>query len=113
LTDGIATDVLGSVARITIDRALYSDAAIFKACYWFTDRYYVFIDSLPGNKAIVEFRLKADAADEELSRVTGEFCNSLLDFRLRQVILSETSAIREELVKKAFIEGKPRSETAA
>ena len=51
---GLETDALGDYARVSIDRQLYSDTAIFKTAYWFTDRFYVFLDPTPDNRLSVE-----------------------------------------------------------
>jgi len=105
---GLETDALGDYARITIDRQLYSDTAIFKTAYWFTDRFYVFVDPTPDNRVSVELRAKGTSLHLDLQSACGEFCNSLLDFRVRGLVLSETSAVREALVTKAFMEGIPK-----
>src|SRR5207248_1965593 len=41
---GMSTDQLGDYAVVAVDQAIYSEEAIFKAAYWFTDRFYVFLD---------------------------------------------------------------------
>ena len=104
----VAVDHVGAYATIAIDRAVYSDAAIFKSAYWFTDRYYLFLDNLPDGRIAVELRAKSSVSDEELERAGAEFCNSLIDFRLRDIVQRETGSIREALVTKAFLEGVAR-----
>jgi hypothetical protein len=39
-----------------------------------------------------------------IEELTGEFCNSLLDFELRRQIEAETAGIRQLIVAKAFSE---------
>ena len=108
---GLETDALGDYAVVSIDRQLYSDTAIFKTAYWFTDRFYVFVDPTPDNRISVELRPKATSLHADLQASCGEFCNSLLDFRVRGLVLSETSAVREALVAKAFMEGIPKRDS--
>ena len=109
---GLETDSLGEYAQVQIDRQLYGDTAIFKTAYWFTDRFYVFLESTPENHLIIELRPKVSPQQIDLRVACAEFCNSLVDFRVRGVVLSETSAVRNALVTKAFMEGvpKPRGE---
>lgn len=103
----IEVDVLGSCAKASIDPAVYSEAAIFKAAYWATDRYYVFLDKEANGRWLVEIRSKA-TSENDLQQALAEFCNSLIDFRLRDIVNVETGAIREALVRRAFMEGVPK-----
>lgn len=105
---GLGTDTLGEYAQVLIDRELYGDTAIFKTAYWFTDRFYIFLDSTPDNRLSVELRPKVASPPTSLQVACAEFCNSLLDFRVRGMILNETQAVREALVTKAFMEGIPK-----
>lgn len=106
---GLETDALGEYAQVLIDRQLYSDTAIFKTAYWFTDRFYVFLDAAPDNRLLVELREKdASPQKTDLQIACAEFCNSLVDFRVRSMVLTETSVVREALVAKAFMEGVPK-----
>lgn len=106
---GITQDTFGQTASITLDRSLYSDTTIFKSSYWFTDRFYVFLDVPQPGRVMVEFRPKETIADDGLQAAVAEFCNMLLDFRVREVVLLETAQIREALVTRAFMEGIPHS----
>lgn len=103
---GLTTDQLGDHSSVSIDPGLYSEAAIYKAAYWFTDRYYVFLDRAEG-RIIVELRAKeSDGGD--LRAACAEFCNALIDFRVRDIVAKETMPIREALLTKAFVEGVPQ-----
>ena len=106
---GLGTDTLGEYAHVLIDRALYGDTAIFKTAYWFTDRFYIFLDSTPDNRLSVELRPKVSAPPTDLQSACAEFCNSLVDFHVRALVLKETHAVREALVTKAFMEGIPEA----
>jgi His-Xaa-Ser system protein HxsD len=103
---GLSTDQLGDHSSIAIDPGLYSEAAIYKAAYWFTDRYYVFLDRAPEGRIVVELRAK-EADHSDLRVACAEFCNALIDFRVRDIVAKETMPIREALVTKAFTEGVP------
>jgi His-Xaa-Ser system protein HxsD len=101
------SDHLGDYAQVRVDPRVFSDTAIFKTAYWFTDRYYLFLsrDTVSG-LLTVEFRLKEVGDPAHLSTACGEFHNRLLDFALREKVLSQTSEVRDTLVRKAFFEAK-------
>lgn len=103
----IETDVLGDLAKARIDPAVYSEAAIFKTAYWMTDRFFLFLDKDQDGRWIVELRNKPDS-QADLQQALSEFCNSLIDFRLRDIVNAETGGIREALVRRAFMEGVPK-----
>lgn len=103
----IETDVLGDLATVSVDPTVYSETAIFKAAYWLTDRFYLFVDKSPSGAWCIEVRNKPGSS-ADLKHACAEFCNSLIDFRLRDIVNRETLGIREALVKRAFAEGVPR-----
>ena len=104
----IETDVLGDLAKASLDPAVYSETAIFKTAYWMTDRFYVFLDRDQDGRWIVEMRNKPGNSTD-LHQAASEFCNSLVDFRLRDIVNAETGSIREALVRRAFMEGVPKA----
>lgn len=103
----IETDILGEFAKASIDPAVYSETAVFKTAYWMTDRFYVFLDKEQSGRWQIELRNKPGAA-VNLQEAVAEFCNSLVDHRLRDIVNAETGGIREALVKRAFMEGVPK-----
>lgn len=100
-------DEFGIYALLGIDTNLFSETAILKTAYWFTDKYFLFF-SENGNSSIlnVEIRPKNDESKSRLLEACGEFSNRLLDYELRQRVIAETCEIRNTLVKKAFFEAK-------
>ncbi len=105
MASGIEADNLGSFVRFLIDPTLYTEAAIFKTVYWFTGNFFVFMDRAGDGRIAVELRPKNKI---DLSTAVGEFCNALIDARVRQVVLAETNTVRDELIRKAFQEGMPK-----
>jgi len=103
---GLETDVLGDLGAITIDPTLYTEQAVFRTAYWLTDRHYVFLDR-DGARIRVEIRNKPGLT-ADLQQACAEFCNALVDFRLRGIVAQETGGIRDALVKQAFLEGVPK-----
>ena len=104
---GIETDLLGDSAVVTIDPTVYSETAIFKTAYWFTDRFYLYLDRTAAGAVRVELRSK-EGLSADLVQSCSEFCNSLIDFQVRELVSRETAGIREALVKHAFLQGVPR-----
>lgn len=107
-----ALDSLGGYASLCIDGRAFSDTAILKTAYWFTDKFYLYLSCGQDNPVFfyVEIRLKEECPNskEALEVACREFSNLLIDQAVRQKILNETSNIRDILVQKAFFEGKPR-----
>lgn len=102
------TDDLGALARFTIDTLVYSKTAIFKTTYWFTDRCYIFLSRVDNRPSTIdiEVRPKSVTSREDLIVLCREFCNSLIDQQVRQDVIAETGPIRDNLLKKAFFEGR-------
>lgn len=90
------------VQCVSVDTSLYTDSAVFRACYAFTDRCYLFLRRNGPNEILVEFRSRNDATS--LSEVIGAFSNELIDQRIRGELALETRRIREWVVAQAFIE---------
>src|SRR2546428_11106641 len=88
---------------LLVDESIYDRVATLRACYWFTDRCYVFVSRAePGHLAI---SIRAKASDARLTALAGEFANALLDHQVRRDIERETRSVRELIVAKAFAEG--------
>lgn len=87
---------------LTLDTVLYPEAAIFRTCYLYTDRTYIYMRTERANELIIEFRAKR--GKEDLASVVGEFGNELINQRIRLELSSETQQIREMIVAQAFSE---------
>jgi His-Xaa-Ser system protein HxsD len=90
---------------IEIDASIYSQDAILRATYKFTDRGYVLLQShdVPAHCCIAHLIAKSPLVD--LGVLVGEFCNELLDQQLRQRLESQFGDIRSLIVAEAFAEG--------
>src|ERR1051326_3341300 len=91
--------------QLCVDVSLdaYSKAALFRACYVFTDRCYLFLSPRTGNKLSVFIKPKTGFID--LKAIVGDFCNELIDQQIRQDLIKETGEIRNMIVAQAFAEG--------
>lgn len=93
---------------VSVDTGVYPLDALLRACYLFTDRCYLFLEPEQSGRQIrVSVAGKRGAAD--LTAVAGEFCNELLNQRLRSEIAAETRPIRELIVAQAFAEAEFRT----
>jgi His-Xaa-Ser system protein HxsD len=99
---------------ICVNLSLYPLAALFRVCYWFTDRCYLFLTCNEDHSVVtVHFAPKTPAND--LAIVAGEFSNELINQKVRLDVAAETQPIRELIVAQAFAEADllDRSESAA
>ena len=94
---------VGSDYRIPVDPAIYTLPALFRACYWLTDRCYVLITQ-EADRFQLHLSCKPNT-ETPLEQIAGEFANSLLDHQLRVELETETRGVRELIVAKAFAEG--------
>jgi His-Xaa-Ser system protein HxsD len=98
----------GEAATYVVDLAVYGSEALFRACYLFTDRCYLFLTQVTPMRISVELRPKPQSV--ALLDVVGAFANELINQRLRADLARETKAIRERIVAEAFGEAEFRSD---
>jgi His-Xaa-Ser system protein HxsD len=91
-----------SSRHVAVDTSLYTLDAMFRACYKFTDRCFVFLERGANDTVIVHLRARTVGSD--LAETIGAFQNELLDQRLRMDLARETRTIREWIVAQAFVE---------
>ena len=92
---------------LDIDKTLYSKSTLLKACYKFTNSFYIFIEPsvTDSSKYKIYFQLKD--INLKVEDLIGKFTNELLDQELRTLILSETQKVRDAIVTKALLSGQP------
>ena len=83
-----------------VDTSVYGREALFRACYQFTDRCYLFLHRDEGDAVTVDFRSREPTAN--LTAVVGDFANELINQKVREDIARETRVLRELIVAKAF-----------
>lgn len=84
---------------ITIDRNIYSDACISKVVYWLSGKYEI-SRQLEDNKDVITFHGE-NINEDELRTLIYQLLN---DYKLRELIETETHDIRTILYAKAFAE---------
>src|SRR5262245_3738094 len=75
---------------LTVDTELYSLGALFRACYAFTDRCYLFLRDAAPARVTVVFRKRQ--SPKTLVALIEEFANELINQRLRVQLEQETRA---------------------
>ena len=87
--------------QVTIDLNLYSEKAITATIYRYTDKYFVYQNTMPSDdkQACVIFESKDGALDENIVK---QFCNDLIDQQLREITTEKYGHIRDLIVEEAF-----------
>lgn len=108
LLQGLPKDIVshdpaeGSVT-VTVDASVYPLEAVYGAAYIFLDRCYVLIDRPREHAYAVTLASKsADASDEALRGMVGEFANELLSQAWRQKIVEENRVLLETVTTQAL-----------
>ena len=92
-----------STLSIFVDTKIYSLEVLFRTCYAFTDRCYLFLEP-SDDPQIIAVRFASKGSDSALSITAAEFSNELVNQRVRLDIANETRSIRELIVAQAFAE---------
>jgi His-Xaa-Ser system protein HxsD len=88
---------------IPVDLRVYTQAVLFRVCYLFTDRCYLFLEP-DKTLSVVIVHLSSKSSTDDLAGIAGEFANELINQRVREDIARETRPIRELIVAQAFAE---------
>ncbi|MBF1514239.1 MAG: His-Xaa-Ser system protein HxsD [Prevotella pallens] len=87
--------------QVAIDLNLYSEKAITATIYRYTDKYFVYQNTMPNNdkQVCVIFESKDSVLDKNIVK---QFCNDLIDQQLREITTEKYGHIRDLIVEKAF-----------
>ncbi|MCK5580423.1 MAG: His-Xaa-Ser system protein HxsD [Candidatus Omnitrophica bacterium] len=86
----------------SLNSKIYPRDVIFKACYTFIDRVYIFLDNPKRNEITVSFKGKKILTKKQLNSLKGEFANELLNAILRKDISKKNKKILEYVVGGAI-----------
>ncbi len=87
----------------SVSTRIYSKDIIYKACYVFIDKMYIFLDISDKKDAIlVTLRGKAPLLKNELEKLKGEFMNELLNSLIRENVSKRNQKILEQIVGGAM-----------
>lgn len=101
LPKGVACRFEDGALRISLSLDTYRLDAIFRSCYWLTDRCFVYLGP-PRDGAIEVTLIAKSGSGTDTDRLTWQFLNDLVDQQLRVSINEETRTIREMIVSQAF-----------
>jgi len=90
---------------LKVDSTVYSKPCLFRTCYKFTDRCYVFLSRDEDDPKTIITVLSPKAESVDLNQLSGEFFNELLDQQVRDSLSKETGELRNLIVAQAFAEG--------
>lgn len=90
---------------LKVDSTVYSKPCLFRTCYKFTDRCYVFLSRDEDDQKTIITVLSPKAESVDLNQLSGEFFNELLDQQVRDSLSKETGELRNLIVAQAFAEG--------
>ena len=96
------TEVEGTGIRIFVDPHLYPLEVIYRVCYQFTDRYYLWLS--PAGSGDIQVELISKSGDTLPVHARGEFGNALIDHAVRWSVAKETQKVREVIVSAALTE---------
>jgi His-Xaa-Ser system protein HxsD len=105
----VSFDDQHTAATISLDKKVYSRAAVLRACYWFGKDLYSHVDEKDELLEVtVALRVSSPTLDQPKARKIDEWLpeifDALLDSQLRVEIQAETAGVRELIIAKAFAE---------
>lgn len=83
-----------------VDVGVYGLDAIRKVAHKFTDRCFIHLHH--RNEQTIEVRFQAKSAQVPLDSIAGEFCNEILDQRLREIVARESEPVRNLVLAHAL-----------
>jgi len=102
LPNGLTVDLSARQARFEVCEEVYDLDVVYGAAYLFIDRCYVFLDRVADRRVAVALRTRAEADNDALESLAGEFANELLNQALRKHIGESNAKIREFIMAKSF-----------
>lgn len=95
--------------KIKIDRRIYNDAVISKAVYWLSSDYIIVRNQLDVSTESISAISKDGKVWDEIAW-QSRLMSALNDFKLRDIVATETRDIKTILYAKAFAEDEDLSE---
>lgn len=83
-----------------VDLEVYGITALMKVAQKFTDRCFVHLQR--RNDQMVEVRFRSKGSQAALDSIAGEFCNEVLDQRLREIVARESEPVRNLVLAHAL-----------
>lgn len=93
-----------------INTKIYSKEVIYKTCYVFIDKVFIYLDVIKNGFIEVSLKGKQDLNKEQLENLKGEFFNELLNILLRENLSKRNQKIVEYIVSGAITASLPKKE---
>lgn len=108
----IKDDSFGKYLTVTVEVDLYPLTSIMKSSYWFTDKFFLFLEwaDQEHQRLNVIFRGKEEISDDDLNALAGDFLNSVLDQTIRAQVEEETKVVKSIIIKRSFSEALSKQE---
>jgi len=88
---------------IQVDASVYDEAVLHKALYWLGKDFISEVTRQDGFFEVILTKRNGELFAEDEQRSTeAKFRQSLVDYKTRSVILSETKNVRDLIIMKAF-----------
>jgi His-Xaa-Ser system protein HxsD len=92
--------IKGEEYFILVEKEIYGIEVLHKCFYWYGANYYVTISSFSDQE--FEISLKPKSTSTTAQNIIEKIQQDLIDFKLRDIVTTETKAIRELIISKAF-----------
>ncbi|PJB99424.1 MAG: His-Xaa-Ser system protein HxsD, partial [Candidatus Nealsonbacteria bacterium CG_4_9_14_0_8_um_filter_35_12] len=79
----------------SLNTKIYPQEIIYKTCYTFIDRMYVYLDSLKKNEIIVSLKSKEKLTKKQPESLKDEFLNELLNILIREAVSKKNQKFLE------------------
>ena len=83
-----------------VDLEVYGLTALLKVANKFKDR--CFVQLQKRNERLVDVRFQSKTQQLSLDSIAGEFCNEILDQRLREIVACESEPLRNLIIAHAL-----------
>lgn len=99
----MSIDTKNNSVTFPVNTKIYSKDIVYKACYVFIDRMYVFLD-LPAKKDVISVTLKGKSTltKKGIEKLEGEFVNELLNSLVRENVSKRNQKVLEQIVGGAM-----------
>jgi His-Xaa-Ser system protein HxsD len=93
-----------------ISTKIYPKEVIYKTCYVFIDRFFIYLDIVKKDSIMISLKGKENLNKKQIASMRGEFSNELLNVLLRENVSKKNQKILEYIVGGAITASLPGNE---
>lgn len=93
-----------------ITTKIYPKEVIYKTCYFFIDKVFIYLDIINKDFVAVSLKGKKNLSKKQLKNIEGEFLNELLNVLLRENVSKRNQKILEYIIGGAITASLPGNE---